>query len=169
LPNIWANVPRIVSSLTAEGHRVLVTAYTHRAVNHALRKIADADPALTVVKAGKASGADDLRGSPSPVPSMRRLPAGGDPRRVVGATLFSLKAVWEEGAFDVVVVDEAAQIPLTFAPCALLAAPRYVLVGDHRQLGPIVQGRHQDPLAARSLFEHLAVAYRPRCSARPTG
>jgi DNA replication ATP-dependent helicase Dna2 len=60
-----------------------------------------------------------------------------------------------------VVVDEAAQIPLAYAPCALLCGARFVLVGDHRQLGPIVRGRHADPLAVRSLFEHLAATYPP--------
>jgi DNA replication ATP-dependent helicase Dna2 len=153
---------RIVAALAARGERVLIATHTHRAVNNALRMVAAADPSLAVVKASKASGADDLRGTRvTIVPSMRRLPAGRDPRRVVGATLFSLKAVWEEDAFDVVVVDEAAQIPLSFAPCALLAAPKYVLVGDHRQLGPIVQGRHPDPLALMSLFEHAAASYPP--------
>jgi DNA replication ATP-dependent helicase Dna2 len=153
---------RIVSALASQGLRVIVVSYTHRAVNNALRMVALADSSLSVVKAGKASGADDLRGTRvTAVSSMRRLPAGRDPKRVVGATLFSLKAVWDEEGFDVVVVDEAAQIPLAFAPCALLAAPRYVLVGDHRQLGPIVQGCHPDPLASRSLFAHLAAAYTP--------
>lgn len=153
---------RIVAALAAAGQRVLVASYTHRAVNNALRMVTLADPSLSVVKAGKRSGADDLRETRvTLVPSMKRLPAGRDPRRVVGATLFSLKAVWEEDAFDVVVVDEAAQIPLTYASCALLAAPRHILVGDHRQLGPIVQGRHPDLLAARSVFEHLAAAYPP--------
>jgi DNA replication ATP-dependent helicase Dna2 len=153
---------RIVTALSARGLRVLVTAHTHRAVNNALRMVAAADATLSVVKAGKASGADDLRGSRVGfAPSVSRLPTTRDPRRVVGATLFGLKAAWEEDVFDVAVVDEAAQIPLTFAPCAMLAAPRHILVGDHRQLGPIVQGRHGDDLAACSLFAHLAAAYPP--------
>ena len=153
---------RIVAALAAAGQRVLVASYTHRAVNNALRMIAAADASLAVVKAGKASGADDLRGTRvTGVSSIRRLPDGSDSRRVVGATLFSLKAIWEEAAFDVVVADEAAQIPLTFAPCALLAAQRFILVGDHRQLGPIVQGRHPDSLATQSVFAHLATAYPP--------
>lgn len=153
---------RVVTTLASLGDRVLVAAYTHRAVNHALRMVAEADATLQVVKAGKASGADDLRGTRVAVaPSMRRLPAARDPRRVVGATLFGLTAVWEEDAFDVVVLDEAAQIPLAYAGCALLCAARFVLVGDHRQLGPIVQGRHPDELATRSLFEHAAAAYPP--------
>jgi DNA replication ATP-dependent helicase Dna2 len=153
---------RIVSALASRGLRVLVASYTHRAVNNALRMVAAADASLSVVKAGKASGADDLRGTRVAVlPSIARLPAARDARRVVGATLFSLRAVWEEDAFDVVVMDEAAQIPLAYASCALLAASRYVLVGDHRQLGPIVQGRHVDALATLSVFAHLAAAYPP--------
>ena len=153
---------RIVAALAAAGLRVLVGAHTHRAVNNALRMVAIADASLSVIKAGKASGADDLKGTRVGVaPSVSRLPAGRDPRRVVGATLFGLKAAWEADAFDVVVLDEAAQIPIAFASCALLAATRYILVGDHRQLGPIVQGQHADALAARSLFEHLATTYPP--------
>ena len=159
---------RIVSALAASGARVLVVSYTHRAVNNALRMVAVADAALSVIKAGKASAADDLGGtSITVVPTIRRLPSGRDPRRVVGATLFGLKAVWDEESFDVVVVDEAAQVPLAYAACALLAAPRYVLLGDHRQLGPIVQGRHPDPLASTSLFEHAA-AHRPPIALRTT-
>jgi DNA replication ATP-dependent helicase Dna2 len=154
---------RVVAALAGSGARVLVTAYTHRAVNHALRTIAGADASLAVVKAGKASGADDLRGSRvGTLPSLRKLPAGAHPKRVVGATVFGIKPAWETDAFDVVVVDEAAQIPLAYAPCALLSSARFVLVGDHRQLGPIVQGRHADPLATCSLYEHLAAIYPPR-------
>ena len=153
---------RIVSALAARGLRVLVTAYTHRAVNNALRMVAAADGSLSVVKAGKASGNDDLRGTRiSSVPSVGRLPAGRDPRRVVGATLFGVKSAWETDAFDVVVMDEAAQVPIAYASCALLPAARCVLVGDHRQLGPIVKGRHSDALATTSVFEHLAPAYPP--------
>ncbi len=153
---------RIVSAMAALGQRVLVASYTHRAVNNALRMIALADPRLTVIKAGKSSGADDLRGTRvSLATSMKRLPADRGAGHVVGATLFGLKAVWDEGAFDAVVIDEAAQVPLAYAACALLAAPRVVLVGDHRQLGPIVQGRHPDPLAITSVFEHLGAHYPP--------
>jgi len=153
---------RIVSALASRGERVLVVAYTHRAVNHALRTVSAVDPGLPVVKAGKTTGADDLRGSPvALVPSLRKLPALDGAKRVVGATLFSLQSAWEAGAFDRVVLDEAAQVPVAYGACALLCAPRAILVGDHRQLGPIVQGRHADPLASRSLFEHAIASARP--------
>jgi DNA replication ATP-dependent helicase/nuclease Dna2 len=153
---------RIVAALAAGGARVVVTAHTHRAVNHALRKIVEADPTLRVVKTGRATGADDLRGTPIvTAQSLRKLPAANGRARVLGTTVFGLKAAWDADLFDVAVVDEAAQVPLAYAPCALLAAPRYVLVGDHRQLGPIVQARHDDPLAGASLFGHLAARIEP--------
>lgn len=152
----------VVAALARRGERVLVTAHTHRAVNNALRTIAEVAPDLRVIKAGRATGADDLRGSPvETVSSIRRIPRGGDRPIISGTTVFGLRAAWDEPPWDRVVIDEAAQVPLAYAPGALMLAPRYMLVGDHRQLGPIVQGNHEDPLAATSIFEHLAEAYPP--------
>jgi DNA replication ATP-dependent helicase Dna2 len=60
-----------------------------------------------------------------------------------------------------VVFDEAAQVPLAFAPCAMAVGARFLFVGDHRQMGPIMLGDHDDPLARASVFEYLADAYPP--------
>lgn len=152
----------VVAALARRGERLLVTAHTHRAVNNALRKIAEIAPDLRVVKAGRETGADDLRRSPVELaPSMRRLPAPDGRATVVGTTVLGLRSTWDRPPYDRLVVDEAAQVPLAYAPCALLAAGRFLLVGDHRQLGPIVAGDHLDPLAGISVFEHLAEAYPP--------
>ncbi|HEX6850207.1 MAG TPA: AAA domain-containing protein [Candidatus Polarisedimenticolaceae bacterium] len=151
-----------VAAMARGGERVLVTAHTHRAVNQALRRLAEVAPDVEVVKAGKPAGADDLRRTRViQAPSMRRLPRGDGRPRVVGTTVFGLKAAWDLPPFDRVVFDEAAQIPLAYAPCAMLCGGRFLLVGDHRQLGPIVVGDHDEPLAQRSLFEHLAETYEP--------
>ena len=45
--------------------------------------------------------------------------------------------------FDVAIIDEAGQIPITSTLVPLVRARRAVLVGDHRQLPPFVEGlRH---------------------------
>ncbi len=149
-----------VAALARRGERVLVAAFTHRAVNHALRKIAEVAPDLRVVKAGRDSAADDLRGTRvGSASSLRRIdPAPGT---VAGATVYGARAGWDSSPFDRVVFDEAAQIPISAAASAMLLAPRYLLVGDHRQLGPIARGDEDDPLSTRSLFEHLAASYAP--------
>ncbi len=152
----------VVVALARGGERVLVTAHTHRAVNQALRKIAELAPEIEVFKAGRETGFDDLRRTRvRPAASMRRLPPEGNAPRVVGTTLFALRSCWDGAPFDRVVFDEAAQVPLAYAPCAMLCAPRYLFVGDHRQLGPIVVGDHEDPVAEVSVFEHLAETYAP--------
>ena len=151
-----------VAALARSGERILVTAFTHRAVNHALRKIAEAAPDLRVVKAGRAAAADDLRGTPvERATSLRRVPVQPGRPTVIGATVYGTRSAWDADPFDRVVCDEAAQVPLAVAPCALLLADSFLLVGDHRQMGPIVRGGGDDPLAAASLFEHLATRYPP--------
>lgn len=148
-----------VAALARRGERVLVTAFTHRAVNHALRKIAEIAPDLRMVKAGRDSAAEDLRGTPvGRAVSLRRIDAAAG--TVAGATVYGARAGWDASPFDRVVFDEAAQIPLSAAASAMLLAPRYLLVGDHRQMGPIARG-DDDPLSSRSLFEHLASRYSP--------
>ncbi len=149
-----------VAALARRGERVLVTAFTHRAVNHALRKVAEAAPDLRVVKAGRDSATEELRGTPvGRAASLRRIEP--TPGTVAGATVYGARAGWDSTPFDRVVFDEAAQIPISAAASAMLLAPRYLLVGDHRQMGPIARGDEDDPLATRSLFEHLAASYAP--------
>lgn len=153
----------VVSALARRGERVLVTAYTHRAVNNLLEMLAEADPLCDVVKVGAAHAAEDLAGSR--VRAVRRLadvppPARGRPL-VQGAVVLGLARIAAEARFDRIVFDEAAQVPLAFAPCGFAAGARYLLVGDHRQLGPIVQGDHDDELACRSVFEYLAAWHEP--------
>ena len=67
---------RIVAALSTQGYRVLITAYTHRAVNNALRMVAAADGALAVLKAGRrAEPTTSGERAVGVAPSMARLPA----------------------------------------------------------------------------------------------
>jgi len=150
------------SVLARRGERVLVTAFTHRAVNHALRRIAEIAPDLRVVKAGRVTEDDDLRGtSVLKIPSLRKHSRHSDANTIVGATVFGVRAAWDDEPFDRLVMDEAAQIPLAAAACAMIVAGKFILVGDHRQMGPIVRAKAEDPLGRTSIFEHLAARYTP--------
>jgi DNA replication ATP-dependent helicase Dna2 len=161
---------RIASALAADGERVLVTAYTHRAVNHALRKVVSARrnsrwsrpasaPARTISVGAAWRWCRRCAGCPH-----ERPVRASSARRLIRS-----EACMGVRGFDTIVVDEAAQVPVAYAACAMLCGTRFVLVGDHRQLGPIVQGRHPDPLALRSVFAHLAEAYAPHCFERRIG
>jgi len=81
--------------------------------------------------------------------------------RVVCATLSGcLSKILLEQAFDVVVVDEAAQALEPACWGALLKGRRAVLAGDHLQLPPMVQSQEADALGLGvTLFERLQVMY----------
>lgn len=148
----------IVRALVERGNRVLVSAFTNRAVDNALDAL-EAQGFTDIVRYGTESGVrDDME--------EYRLTRDGDPEVVAGrleaapvvaATTASCgsRAVRTQ-SFDVAIVDEAGQLtePGTLAPVTL--ADRFVLVGDHHQLPPVV--RAENDLQA-SLFERLADAY----------
>lgn len=90
--------------------------------------------------------------------------------RLAGATLSKLGAFcscglldWLEPAFDLVILDEASMSSFPLSLLGLLNGKRFVLVGDHKQLSPIlisraaegVTGHKINPDVRKSLFEML--------------
>lgn len=151
---------RLAQLLAADGERVLVTAFTHRAINNALNKLHDlflrhdAVPA-TVVKIGRRLRADDLKVencetfATSPLPDLSGA-------YIVGATPFATRTQRLSGVeFDTVIFDEASQITLPLAIMGMLPARRFIFVGDHRQLPPVLATRQGDELLRDSVFGTL--------------
>jgi hypothetical protein len=141
--------------------RVLVTAFTHAAIENLLRQTATAagTAAVPIAKAKY------WQGTPAGIPVLPE-PALGDflqqnPIAVLGATAYScLKQRGEMPPFDLVVIDEASQVrvPEAAVAASLAAGGRLVLAGDHLQLPPIIAGVYPptppgEPLLHRSIFE----------------
>ena len=148
----------IVRALVERGDRVLVSAFTNRAVDNALEALEE-QGFTDVVRVGTESGVrEDMQ--------EYRLDRAGEPATcagrlqeapVVAATTASCGSrALRTQAFDAAVVDEAGQLtePGTLAAVAL--ADRFVLVGDHNQLPPVA--RAENDLQA-SLFERLIETY----------
>jgi DNA replication ATP-dependent helicase Dna2 len=149
--------------------RVLVTAFTHAAIENLLAKIAErrravGDEARDLLL-GKAKNWQGVNPGIEVVPE---TDLGGwltDGERVVlGATVYScLKKREDLPPFDLVVIDEASQVRVPEAAIAVYLAGdegRLVLAGDHLQLPPIVAGAYPDtppgePLLHRSIFEAI--------------
>lgn len=141
--------------LVADGKRVLVTALTHRAIHNALNKIEQVDNSIAVCKVGDPRHAGDLK-----VPNFSHFHesnfgdlSGG---YVVGATPFSLQSSRLANVeFDVVLFDEASQITLPLAIMGMLAANKYIFIGDENQLPPVSVFSEQE-MAQTSIFGFLA-------------
>jgi len=162
---------RLVRALVERGDRVLLSAFTNRAVDNAVEALVD-QGFEDVVRVGTESGvrADLAR---------FRLERAGDPDEraaelreapVVAATTASCGSrVMREQEFDVAVVDEAGQLTEPGTLAATTLAERFVLVGDHQQLPPVVRADEPDPAGdgsdapgaglSASLFERLVERY----------
>jgi DNA replication ATP-dependent helicase Dna2 len=126
----------------AEGERVLLTALTHRAINHALNTLVEIAPDITAAKIGQPVRADDLNVTSYETFDHSPL-AALEQGYVVGATPFATRTGrLRNVSFDTVIFDEASQITLPLAVMGMLAAKRSIFIGDHKQLPPVFAARH---------------------------
>ncbi|WP_231182671.1 AAA domain-containing protein [Haladaptatus sp. DYF46] len=149
-------IARTIRALVDDGNRVLLSAFTNRAVDNALEALRDkgfensAEQSSAgnrtqsdyVLRVGTESG---VRGDMQDI----RLERSGDPGArvaelegagVVAATTATCGSrIMREQAFDVALVDEASQLTEPATQAAINLAERFVLVGDHHQLPPVVQ------------------------------
>jgi DNA replication ATP-dependent helicase Dna2 len=153
---------RLAQLLAEDGERVLITAFTHRAINNALNKLAELDQRmdatpLSFCKIGRHARADDLDGVEnyeafelSPLTELSGA-------YVIGATPFATRTRRLSGVeFDTVVFDEASQITLPLAVMGMLVARRFVFIGDGRQLPPVLTTRQSGGAFRDSVFGALS-------------
>ena len=156
-------VPRIVAEA---GGSILLGAFTNTAVDKMLLALLDNDPDARFVRIGKAAASpelasrlgarapscfsDDLALSTKSPGDLRLLL---DEVPIVAATSHRAAShPYVRGrSFDLAVVDEASQLtePLTLG--LIMRARRFVLIGDDRQLPPVVRTAGLE----QSMFERL--------------
>jgi DNA replication ATP-dependent helicase Dna2 len=145
---------KLVAELVSQGQRVLVTAFTHRAIHHALRKVGSMVD-CPVYKVSVPFPQDDegieFRETFAETGLLDR-----DGPYVIGATPFALfTSRAGEARFDVAVIDETSQMRVEAAVMPMLRAQRWFFFGDRQQLPPVSQRPIEDP-AEESVFARLA-------------
>jgi len=145
----------LAQHLVLEGRRVLVTALTHRAIHNALNKIYEVDDALPVCKIGAYRHVGDLN-----VPSYEGFSqcefGDLDGGYIIGATPFACRTNRLANVeFDVVIFDEASQVTLPLAIMGMLAANKFIFIGDDNQLPPVTIFS-EDHQTHPSIFAYLS-------------
>jgi len=144
----------LVRELVGQGQRVLLTAFTHRAIHHALRKVG------TLVDCPVFKISDPFPHDAAGIEFRDRfadtLLLDHDGPYVIGATPFALfSGRASEARFDVAVIDETSQMRVEAAIMPMLRAQRWFFFGDRQQLPPVVQRPVADA-AEDSVFARLA-------------
>ncbi|XP_078361987.1 DNA replication ATP-dependent helicase/nuclease DNA2-like isoform X2 [Oculina patagonica] len=134
----------LVRVLVASGKSVLLTSYTHTAVDNILLKLKEAN--LDFIRLGQVHkilpelqsySAQRAAEGIKTVDELRQL---YESKSVVATTCLGVNhALFSQRSFDYCIVDEASQItqPVCIGP--LRHARVFILVGDHYQLPPLVQ------------------------------
>ncbi|XP_041474076.1 DNA replication ATP-dependent helicase/nuclease DNA2-like [Lytechinus variegatus] len=155
----------LVRILVACGMSVLLTSYTHSAVDNILLKLLKYK--IDILRLGAQHNIHpELRDfSDSKLmkeaSGVSQLATQMERKKVVATTSLGMKhALFTRHSFDVCIVDEASQIsqPVCLGP--LFSASKFVLVGDQCQLPPLVQSsRARDLGMDESLFQRLVSAH----------
>ncbi|KAL1958605.1 hypothetical protein VTO42DRAFT_4202 [Malbranchea cinnamomea] len=138
-------IAQIIRAIVSQGKSVLLTSYTHTAVDNILLKIKD----------------DNIRtlriGAPAKVhPEVQQFADLAGVRKntieeirdqyenscVVATTCLGINhPIFHHRTFDYCIVDEASQITLPVCLGPIRMAKIFILVGDHYQLPPLVQSK----------------------------
>ncbi|SMY20419.1 unnamed protein product [Zymoseptoria tritici ST99CH_1A5] len=141
-------IAHIIRALLAEGKSILLTSFTHTAVDNILLKIRDIAPKDSILRLGVPAKINPqvqefCRLASTPRKSMDEIEEAYILTRIVATTCMGTNhALFHRRKFDVCIVDEASQITLPTILGPLLHARKFVLVGDHYQLPPLVQNQH---------------------------
>jgi DNA replication ATP-dependent helicase Dna2 len=151
-------IATLIRAFVERGDRVLLSAFTNRAVDNALEALRE-QGYEDIVRVGTETGVrpdmQDLRLDKSGDPGERAAALRSAP--VVAATTATCGSrILREMEFDAVLVDEASQLTEPDTLAAINRGERFVLVGDHEQLPPVVRSGGR---LSKSLFERLHETY----------
>lgn len=135
-------IAHIIRALTAQGKSVLLTSYTHTAVDNILLKIRKDN--IGIFRLGAVAKVHpevqefaDLGGVPMKTVEELKRAYG---QQVVATTCLGINhPIFNQRIFDYCIVDEASQITLPVCLGPIRMARTFILVGDHYQLPPLVQ------------------------------
>ncbi|MEZ5966181.1 MAG: ATP-binding protein [Planctomycetota bacterium] len=148
----------ILALLCGAKCRIALSAFTHKAVDHALLTVRRLSPRLPVFKLSDRDE-PELAAQGVRILSPKRAQYLPKEAALVGGTAFALARLPDGERFHFTVFDEAGQLPIPHAIAGLNLAQRWMFFGDHKQLPPVISARHADTEAAASIFEHLTRTY----------
>lgn len=164
-------IGNIVKHLVDAGLKVFVTANTHTAINNCLNAVASKIKDNTkVIKIGEKASNKEVQENNYVAKKSRVTYAGYinnanySPKGIaIGSTAYSLcypgSKKLDGWKFDVCIIDEAAQLSIPLSIAAMCRTGKYIFVGDHKQLDPIIPKGSNNEMFAESIFSRLARIY----------
>jgi len=164
-------IAHIAKLFLEEGKNVFVTAPTHTAINNCLNAIAKkVQDRSKLVKIGEKYQSSEIINNEN-INRKTRLPYDrylatdefSQDGIIIGGTSYSpcypASKRLENWEFDVALIDEAAQLSIPLAISVMSKSDKFIFVGDHKQLDPIIPSKTRNPLLSESIFKRLVDLY----------
>ncbi|MCD6460023.1 UvrD-helicase domain-containing protein, partial [bacterium] len=162
-------IAHMVNEFMRLGKRVLISAYTNRSVDAILKKLVTIVPdnmKQAIARVGRDKIVDEslhdiiIDENLSPY----RIGLLLNSKNVVALTAAGIRAEFFDDKFDAAVIDEATQMPEPFALAIVNNTSKLILVGDDKQLQPIITNKKAAKAGfCVSLFERLKKKFELNC------
>lgn len=154
-------IAHMIRALVSQSKSVLLTSYTHTAVDNILLKLKD--DGLKILRLGQPSKIsreilDFIVLAFKERNSLEEIRSDWQDSPIVATTCLGINhPIFNERTFDYCIVDEASQITLPVCLGPIRFANTFILVGDHFQLPPLVQNEEARKGGLEvSLFKRLS-------------
>ncbi|CCF58375.1 hypothetical protein KAFR_0E02220 [Kazachstania africana CBS 2517] len=155
-------IAEIIKILVSNNKKILLTSYTHSAVDNILLKLLDSN--ISIVRLGSRRNihpkAQHLIPDYVSLESHKTFLKLINNMSVVATTCLGIKDIlfsMRQEDFDYVILDEASQVSMPIALGPIRFAEKFILVGDHYQLPPLIKNAYAkiDGGLENSLFKTL--------------
>ncbi|KAM3079714.1 DNA replication endonuclease-helicase Dna2 [Clarireedia jacksonii] len=157
-------IAHIIRALVSQGKSVLLTSYTHTAVDNILLKLKN--DSIPILRLGTISKIHPevqqfAQLAVTPKESFEEIRSTWHDTPIVAASCLGINhPLFNERTFDYCIVDEASQITLPVCVGPIRMARTFILVGDHFQLPPLVKNENARKGGLDiSLFKYLSDAH----------
>tara|TARA_Y100000996_G_scaffold337323_1_gene274026 strand:+ start:3917 stop:6679 length:2763 start_codon:yes stop_codon:yes gene_type:complete len=157
-------IAKIVQQLRSNGKTVLLSCFTHRAIDELIRKLEMYAPEVEFYRIGrKSSSANCIEKDYLDVENIdfeiKKIKENIDKKSVyIGTTYAWLSGKYNkligENSYDVAIMDEASQMIIPNSIGIIGLVKSFILVGDHFQQPPVIQNPRAKDLS-KTLFQAL--------------
>ena len=137
-------IAELIKILVKNGKKILLTSYTHSAVDNILLKLLDTDFKTIRLGAERKIHPETRRYIPdyTSASSYEEFLSMINDTSLVATTCLGINDLlfsYKEEDFDYVILDEASQVSMPVALGPLRFGEKFIMVGDHNQLPPLVK------------------------------
>jgi len=170
-------VAHIVNELNKKNKKIIISCYTHTAIKEIVKKIEEVNPELEIYRIG--SSREDMKNFKNHI-NLESEIANNHSLNTLDKKVEKVNSIinkspiyigtthaWISGnydnlvgdnEYDISIIDEASQALITNILGVIRLSKTFILVGDHKQLSPVIQTNNAEILN-HTLFERLFKIY----------